>query len=187
MAGDRGRPTKEVSERKQRELNANQRAYVIWSATPEPLREIKTVGELCELLGVTPQAAWKWSKDPRIVEAIRFVTLQNAAEPVKIQTILDMIYDRALEKKDVRFAEVWLKASGVMTQFGRSGDLLEVQDELESEVMKSMTLAELEEVRALALAQSAETAAVEIARRKLAEAKVEPKLPGSVTSEGSVT
>lgn len=160
-----GRPTKEASERKRRELNARQRAYVVWCATPPALREIQTQEELCEVLGVSRQRLWQWSKDPRIVEAIRFVTLQNAGSPEKVQAILDMVFERAMERKDVRYAEVWLKASGVMTQFGRSGDLLETVDELEQDSIADMSLEELQRVRDLALADRAEAAAIEIAKR----------------------
>jgi hypothetical protein len=145
-------------------LNARQRAYVVWAATPPALREIKTQEELQEVLGVSRQAVWKWSKDPRVVEAIRFLTLQNAGSPDKVQTILDMVFEQAMEKRDVRYAEVWLKATGVSASRG-SGELLEVADELEGDAIADMSLEELERVRALALADRAEAAAVEIAKR----------------------
>lgn len=165
MAGKVGRPSGQESERKRRELNARQRAYVVWCATPPALREIQTQEELAEVLGVSRQRLWQWSKDPRVVEAIRFVTLQNAGSPEKVQAILDMVFEQAMAKKDVRHAEVWLKASGVMTQFGRSGDLLEAVEELEQDSIADMSLEELERVRELALAERAEAAAIEIAKR----------------------
>lgn len=165
VAGKPGRPTVEQSATKRRELNARQRAFVVWCATPPALREIQTQEELCEVLGVSRQRMWAWSKDPRVVEAIRFVTLQNAGSPEKVQAILDMVYRQAMDKGDVRYAEVWLKASGVMTQFGRSGDLLEVVDELEQDSIGELSLEELQRVRGLALEERSEAAAVEIARR----------------------
>lgn len=163
--GKAGRPTVEQSAAKRRELNARQRAYVVWCATPPSLREIQTRDELAEVLGVSRQRLWQWSKDPRVVEAIRFVTLQNAGSPEKVQAILDMVYSQAMEKGDVRYAEVWLKASGVMTQFGRSGDLLEVVEELEQDTISELSLEELQRVRSLALEERSEAAAVEIAKR----------------------
>ena len=162
--GKPGRPTSQEVAARRRELNARQRAYVVWAATPPAMREIKTQEELQELLGVSRQAIWKWSKDPRVVEAIRFVTLQNVGSPDKVQAILDMVFEQAMAKQDVRYAEVWLKAAGVTASRG-SGELLEVVDELEGDSIAEMSLEELQRVRELALADRAEAAAVEIAKR----------------------
>lgn len=160
-----GRPPKEVTDQKRRDLNARQRAYVVWRATPPHMREIKTKQELGEVLGVSHQAMWKWEQDPRVIEAIRFMSLQYASAPDRVNALLDMIYEQALEKRDVRHAEIWLKATGVMGQFGRSADLLEpLADEMEDSI-SSLSLEELERVRELALAERAEAAAIEIARR----------------------
>lgn len=163
-----GRPTKEQAAAKKRELNARQRAYVVWAATPPAEREIKSAMELAEVLGVSHQAVYKWGKDPRVVEAIRFCTLQNAGSPDKIQAILDMVFEQAMARKDVRMAEVWMKGTGVMGSFGRSADILEIVDDLESEVtIADLTVDELQRIRDLAVAERAEAAAIELARREL--------------------
>lgn len=167
--GERGRPKKDVSERRQRELNARQRAYVVWMATPPLEREIKTLTELQEVLGVSQQAMWKWSKDPRIIEAIRFCSLQNAGSPERVRQILDMVFEQAMEKKDVRYAEIWMKGTGVMGQFGRSADVLEIVDDLEQDTISDLSVEELQRVRDLALAERAEAAAIEIAKRSMSE------------------
>ena len=164
MAG--GRPSNVQVERKQRELNARQRAYVIWCATPPAEREIRDVVELAEVLGVSRQAIWKWSKDPKIVEAIRFCSLQNAGSPERVRQILDMVFEVAMEKKDVRYAEIWMKGTGVMGQFGRSGDVLDVVEDLEQDTIADLSLEELQRVRDLAVAERAEAAAIEIAKRQ---------------------
>jgi len=166
---ERGRPTKDVSERKRRELNARQRAFVIWMATPPAEREIQTKAELCEVLGVSTQAVWKWERDPRIIEAIRFCSLQNAGSPERVRQILDMVFQQAMEKKDVRYAEIWMKGTGVMGQFGRSADVLEVVEELEQDTIGDLSLEELERVRELALAERAEAVAIEIAKRNVSQ------------------
>lgn len=163
---ERGRPRKDVSERKQRELNARQRAYVVWMATPPAEREIKTLSELQEVLGVSQQAMWKWSKDPRIIEAIRFCSLQNAGSPDRVRQILDMVFQQAMEKKDVRYAEIWMRGTGVMGQFGRSADVLEIVEDLEQDTIADLSVEELQRVRDLALAERAEAAAIEIARQR---------------------
>ena len=167
----RGRPkgsTKAQATARRNELNARQRSFVLWSATHESYREPKTRTELAEILGVSPTMLWKWSKDPRIVEAIRFVALQNAGDPVKVRAIVDMLYDVALAKRDVRTAEVWLKATGVFSQFGRTGDLLEIPEDAEVDSFENYSLEELQRLRDEALAANLEQVTLELAQRKLA-------------------
>lgn len=165
-----GRPLKAETERKRREINSRQRAYVLWRATPEATREPKTLKELCEVLGVSENAAWKWSKDPRIAEAIRFVALQNAGDPIKVKTIVDMLYDVAIAQQNPKVAEVWLKATGVFSQFGRTGDLLEIPDDAETDSFENYSLEELQRLKEEALAANLEQITIEVAQRKIAEA-----------------
>lgn len=176
-----GRPSKEMVAKRQRELNARQRAYVVWCSTPAAEREIHTQDELCEVLGVSRQAVWKWSKDPRIIEAIRFCTLQNAGSPERIRQILDMVFERALEKKDVRMAEIWMKGTGVMSQFGRSADILDVVDDLEQDSIADLSTDELERIRRLAAAEQSEQLAVELARIELSMDGADPTQGGVVS------
>lgn len=151
------RPTNEQQESKRRELNANMRAYAIWMATPDPLRQPRTKEEFAERIGVSSQTLWNYSKDPRIAEAIRFLVLQNAGNPANIGQILDMVFAQALEKKSVQYAEVWLKATGVMSQFGRGGaDILDVSAAEEEDSFSNYSDEELERLRELAAAQAAE-------------------------------
>lgn len=164
-----GRPPKAETERKRRELNARQRAYVLWAATPEITREPKSETELAEVLGVTRQAIWKWSKDPRIIEAIRFVALQESGNPVKVRAIVDMLYEVAMAKRDPKIAEVWLKATGVFSQFGRDGGFLEIPEDAEVDSFENYSLEELQRLRDEAAAAALEAAAVELANRKLSE------------------
>jgi transcriptional regulator with XRE-family HTH domain len=166
-----GRPPKAETERKKRELNARQRAYVLWKATPEINREPKTQKDLAEVLGVSEQAIWKWSKDPRVTEAIRFVALQNAGDPVKVRAIVDMLYDVAIGEKNPKVAEVWLKATGVFSQFGRTGDLLEIPDDAETDSFENYSLEELQRLRDEALAANLEQVTIELAQRKIAESE----------------
>lgn len=169
--------------RRARELNARQRAYVIWKATPELQRSPKTQKEFAEVIGVTEQAVWKWSKDPRIIEAIRFVTLQNVGEPKKVTDILDMMYEVAMAKKDPKVAEVWLKATGVYSQFGRTADFLELPEDAEGDSFEDYSLEELERLRAEALAQNLESVTIELASRKLAGTSPDRPLEASESAE----
>jgi hypothetical protein len=150
------------------ELNGRQRAYIIWSATPEMQRSPKTKKELAEVLGVSEQAMWKWSKDPRVIEAIRFVTLQNAGEPTKVSNMLDMIYEVALAKQDPKLGEIWLKATGVYSQFGRSGDMLQPSADADGDSFEDYSLEELERLRAEALAANLEEINILHAKKTLA-------------------
>ncbi len=150
-----GRPTREVAASKVRELTEKQRAFVIWMATPEGLRQPDTKREFALRIGVSDVMLWKYGKDPKIAEAIRFLVLQNAGNPDRIGQILDMVFDQALAKKDVRMAEVWMKATGVMSSFGRNADLLEAADEL-GESFSNYSDAELERLRELAAASELE-------------------------------
>lgn len=168
-----GRPPKAETDRKRRELNARQRAYVLWKATPESAREPKTLKELCEVLGVSEGAVWKWSKDPRVAEAIRFVALQNAGDPIKVRAIVDMLYDVAIANQNPKVAEVWLKATGVFSQFGRTGDLLEIPDDSEVDTFENYSLDELQRLRDEALAANLEQVSIELAQRKIAQADAE--------------
>lgn len=168
-----GRPTAAETAQRRRELSQRQRAYVLWEASNHATREPKTLAEFCEVIGISRQSAWKWSKDPRIVEAIRFVTLQNAGDPMKVKDLLDMVYEVAMSKRDPKLAEVWLKATGVFSQFGRSGDLLEIPDDLETDTFENYSLEQLEELRDQALAANLEAVTIELAQRKLSESQSE--------------
>lgn len=167
----RGRPPKVETERRRRELSKKQRAYVLWEASNHETRQPRTLNEFCEVIGVSRQMVWTWSKDPRVVEAIRFVTLQNAGEPLKVKGLLDMVYEVAMLKRDPKLAEVWLKATGVFSQFGRTGDLLEIPDDAETESFENFSFEQLVALREEALAANLESVSIEIAQRKLAESQ----------------
>lgn len=108
------RPTKDEQTRKQRELSDKQLAFAVWLATPPHLRQPATKDELALVLGSNRQTLWRWEKDPRVIDAARFVVLQNAGDPDRVVQVLDMLYDVALSKRDAKVAETWLKAVGVM-------------------------------------------------------------------------
>lgn len=128
--GMTGRPSNAERERKKRDLNRNQLAYVMWAATPVSLREPASKKEFAQVIGVDDVTLWRWEKDPRILDAIRFVVLQNAGDPLHVGQILDMLHNKAIVDKDREAAKVWLQATGVMSQLTRSNSIL---DHLEDE------------------------------------------------------
>lgn len=168
------RPTKEAQEQKSKELSEKQMAFAVWHATAPAEREIETEQELMEVLGSTRQTAWRWRQDPRVVEAIRYLSLQRAGSPEKTSQILDMLHGLALETKSARAAETWLKAVGVTTQFQRSSSLLEAV-EAEAGEFTNFSLAELKALREQIAAGEAENLGVAKAKAVLAKS-VPPKV-----------
>ena len=122
------------------------------------------------MLGITRQTAWRWAKDPRIIEAIRFLVLQNAGSPEKVGQILDMLHAQALATQSGKLAEVWLKATGIMSQFARSSSLLEYVEQ-EGAEFTDFSLEELEILRAQAEAAQSEDLAVVRAKAALGATK----------------
>src|SRR5829696_1878320 len=102
-----------------RELSQKQISFIVWSATPEGLREPKTRESLLEVLGISRQTGWRWDQDPRVKDAIRFVVLQNAGSPGRVEAILDMVYNHAVDTKNMKAAELWIKSVGLLSQFTR--------------------------------------------------------------------
>lgn len=166
-----GRPTLEDTARKGRELNERQLAFVVWAAMPETVREPKTIEEFCEVVGVTRQSVWRWEKDPRVVEAIRFVVLQNAGSPLRVGQILDMLFEDALSGRDLKKAELWLKSTGVLTQFTRPTGLLDYVADQTSGGFSDFSTDELERLRQAAAAAEVEREAMVRAKVVLAETK----------------
>lgn len=163
------RPTMEAQARKSRELNEKQMAFVIWSATPGGLRKPETQAEFAAVIGVTTQSLWRWTKDPRIQDAVRFVVLQNAGKPENVTSILDMLHRKAIDNEDLKAAELWLKGTGVMTNFGRSNSVL---DSLDDGVdFSDFSDEELERLKLEGEATTAEAEAIRQARLMIAEAK----------------
>ncbi len=164
-----GRPTTEQAEGKRRELTERQRAYAIWMATPEGIREPKSKKDFADRLGISEVQVWRYGKDPKIAEAIRFLVLQNAGNPEKIGQILDMVFEEAMKKRDLRWAEVWMRATGVYAQFGRTAhDLLEVADEIESDSFSNYSDEELFRLREIQAAAEAEAESIRRAHTTLA-------------------
>lgn len=121
--------TPKLTDSQKRQLNEKQLAYVVWRGTPAPLRQPKSEDEIRVVLGVTRTTVWRWRQDPRVLDAIRYVTLQYAGEPDKVTEILNMVFNKAVTLGDLKAAELWLKSVGVNTAFTRDNTILDVLDE----------------------------------------------------------
>lgn len=152
-----------------RELSEKQMAFAVWHATAPVEREIETEADLMEVLGLSRQTAWRWRQDPRVLEAIRYLSLQKAGSPERTAKLLDMVYDKAIADRDIRAADLWCKAAGVTTQFQRSSSLLEAV-EAEAGEFTNFSLDELKALRATLAAGEAESIAVANAKAKLGKA-----------------
>lgn len=124
-----GRPSKASLKKAQRDLNDRQVMFVTWCATPEPLRNPPTKAALAEALGVNESTLWRWSNDPQIQQAIRWVVLQHAGDPRQIGNALDFLYGTFMRedygiKDRLNAAQTWLKAVGVNDTFKGENRLL---------------------------------------------------------------
>ena len=78
--------------------------------------------------------------------------------------VLDMLHEVALEKRDYRVAETWLKATGVLGQLGRGSSLLDEAAELGVSDFAELSDEELEVLRAQIEADSRERDAIQRAK-----------------------
>ncbi|UOF82183.1 DNA-packaging protein [Caudoviricetes sp.] len=162
------RPTNESKARESRQMTDKQLAFAVWLAQPTALRDPKTQEELAEVLGVSRQSLWRWARDPRVLDASRYVVLQNAGEPDKVVGILDMIHSVALENRDVRYAELWLKAVGVMA--AQTNRDLSLWDQITDDSLDALSDEALQALRDAKAAEVAERETLEAARVALAGA-----------------
>lgn len=161
------RPTNESKDRLKRELSEKQLAYVIWAADPPDLRQPATKDELAQVLDVSRQTLWRWERDPRVLDAVRFVVLQNAGDPKRIGQLLDIIFEDAVASRDLKKAELWLRSTGVLGQFTRSSGLLDYVESADGG-FADFSLEELERMRKEAAASEAERQAMLAAKAVLA-------------------
>lgn len=154
-----------------RQMNDRQLTFAVWFATPVPLRKPKTFDEVAEVLQVSRQTVWRWSKDPRVLDAARYVVLQNAGDPDKVTEVLDMIRSVAMENRDVKYAELWLKAVGVMGAQTRAD--LAIWDQVQEDSLDRLSDDALAALKAAQEAAELEQAAVSKAKSALASQRAE--------------
>lgn len=159
------RPLKSEVERKARELSDKQLAFAVWLATPPALRQPKSKEDLAAVLGSNRQTLWRWEKDPRIIEASRVVVLQNAGDPDKVTSVLDMLHGLALENRDKGAAETWLKAVGVMSSHAQRD--LSLWENVSEDSLDALSDEALEALRAAKELELQERAAMASAKERL--------------------
>lgn len=156
-----------------KEMSEKQIAYVIWAAQPDGVRQPDTQAEFCLAMGITPSTAWRWSKDPRILDAIRFITLQNAGDPARVTQLLNHVFDRAMrdDQYSMKAAELWIKAVGLTSQFTRGNSILDALEE--DDTFADFSTEELERLASEARAAGVEQVQINRAVEVLKNAGVE--------------
>jgi hypothetical protein len=156
------------------DLTEKQLTFVVWAAQPDGIREPDTDSEWADVFGVNRSTVWRWRKDPRVAQAIRFIVIQQAGNPLNVGRVLDMVLARALsgdEQYALKAAELWMKAVGVTGQNNQKNSILESLEEEDS--FADFSTEELERLKAEAEAGKAEQAKIDVARIKLAGVGVE--------------
>lgn len=129
-----GRPSKMSLQRAQRDLNDRQLMFVAWLATPEPYRKPKYQRELAAELGVTEVTLWRWSKNPKVILAVRWMVMHNAGDPARVGQIVDFLFETAQDnaqtmRSRIEAAREFLAATGVKQMWKNpTPELLNVQE-----------------------------------------------------------
>jgi transcriptional regulator with XRE-family HTH domain len=95
------------------EFDQRHRTFVEWLLTPPPSRSPRTQTELAEVLGVAKQTLSTWRADSRFKEELAKAQQGLAADPSKIQHLLDALYEKAMEG-DTKSADLWLRSTGAL-------------------------------------------------------------------------
>lgn len=129
-----GRPSRVSLQNAQRDLTAKQVQYVVWAATPEKYRQPSSRRELADVIGVTEVTMWRWSKNPKVINAIRWMVLHHAGDPENVSTIIGFLQETAMDpevalKFRIEAAKEFLAAVGVkQTWKNPTPELLTVKD-----------------------------------------------------------
>lgn len=129
-----GRPSRVSLQNAQRDLTEKQVQYVVWAATPEKYRQPRDRVALGKVLGVSEVTMWRWSKNPKVIQATRWMVMHQAGDPERIGQILDILYQIANDAsqatgKRVEAAREFLAAVGVKQMWKNpTPDLLSVKE-----------------------------------------------------------
>lgn len=131
--GGPGRPSNVSLQRAQKDLNDRQLMYVAWQATPAKYRKPATQREFAAELGVSEVTVWRWSKDPKVLEAVRWMVLHHAGDPARISDVINFLQETAMDssarlRDRMEAAREYLKAVGVHYAFKSEPKLLRTVD-----------------------------------------------------------
>lgn len=124
-----GRPSTLSLQRAQKDLNDRQLLFVAWQATPEKYRSPGTKRELAAEIGVSEMTLWRWAKDPKVLDAVRWMVLHHAGDPARVSDVINFLSETALDDSQrlrdrMDAAREYLKAVGVQYAFKQEPKLL---------------------------------------------------------------
>ncbi len=113
-----GRPSKKSLQAAQRTLNDNQMRFAVWLSMPTDLRRPSSQKKLAAELGVAEMTLVRWSKDPNVIMACRWLQLQAAGDVQRVSNVLDFLYETTQDqtqwmKDRLAAAKQWMDAVGV--------------------------------------------------------------------------
>lgn len=129
-----GRPSKLSLQRAQKDLNERQMQYVAWLAVPDKYRNPPTQKELADQLGVNEVTLWRWSKNPKVISAVRWLVLNNAGDPGRVGQVIDVLHELAMDtelgvRQRIEAAREFLAAVGVKQMWKNpTPEILDVKD-----------------------------------------------------------
>ena len=128
-----GRPSKRSMADAQRQLDDDQLRLAVWLSIPEKARKPATKKELAKVLRVSEMTLHRWCKDPNVVMAARWLTLNSAGDVGRVTDILDFYYQTAMDAdgytgRRLEAARDWMKAVGVYEAWKYDNKLLKVKD-----------------------------------------------------------
>lgn len=128
-----GRPSKKSLADAQRQLDDDQMRLAVWLSIPEKARKPATKKELAKTLRVSEMTLHRWCKDPNVVMAARWLTLNSAGDVGRVTDILDFYYETAMNADEytgrrLEAARDWMKAVGVYEAWKYDNKLLKVKD-----------------------------------------------------------
>jgi hypothetical protein len=128
-----GRPSNLSLQRAQKDLNDRQLLFVAWKATPEKYRQPSLQQELAAEIGVSEMTLWRWSKDPRVLDAIRWMVLHHAGDPARVSDVVNFLSETAMDtslrvRDRMEAAREYLKAVGVYYAFKSDPKLFKTVD-----------------------------------------------------------
>lgn len=128
-----GRPSKKSLADAQRALDDDQMRVAVWLSIPEKARRPATKKELARSLQISEMTLYRWCKDPNVVMAARWLTLNQAGDVGRVTDILDFYYETAMNNDEytgrrLEAARDWMKAVGVYEAWKFDNKLLKVKD-----------------------------------------------------------
>ena len=153
-----GRPSKKSLADAQRQLNDDQLKLAVWLSFPEDQRRPRTAKDFAATIGVTETTIVRWKKIPDVIQATRWLQLQNAGDAGRVSSVLDFLFntvqDESLWMKDrLAAAKQWLQAVGVHEAWKYDNQLLKVRsvDDFDLDTLSDEELWDLYATRSRAL------------------------------------